>query len=193
MAPNDPALPGPILWQRLDLPGHDAAVVERMEGGAALRGTAVFLDGAPTALHYLVRCDGRWVTRMARVRGRRGGDRLDLRIERDPSGRWTLDGSACPEVEGCEDIDLNFTPATNLLPLRRLALAAGQAAEVRSAWLEWPTLRLRPLVQRYRRRPALEYDYEADLPDGEPFRAVLRTSPDGWVAEYGGLWRAVRA
>lgn len=89
------------------------------------------------------------------------------------------------------DLDLSFTPATNLLPLRRLALEPGRSAEVRSAWLEWPEVRLTPLVQRYHRRNRTEYDYEADLPDSTLFRAVLGVEPGGWVLDYAGLWQAV--
>jgi uncharacterized protein len=88
------------------------------------------------------------------------------------------------------DLDLSFTPATNLLPLRRLSLDVGQSAEVRSAWLEWPDVRLTPLVQRYGRRSETEYDYESDLPGGELFRSSLRVQPEGWVLDYGNLWRA---
>ena len=88
------------------------------------------------------------------------------------------------------DLDLSFTPATNLLPLRRLGLRVGQSAEVRSAWLEWPEIRLTELVQRYARRSDIEYHYESDLPGGELFRSTLRVQPEGWVLDYGGLWRA---
>jgi hypothetical protein len=53
----------PILWRRLDLPGHDAASLLEADGGAELRGMAVFHDeGGPTALHYCVRCDTQWRT-----------------------------------------------------------------------------------------------------------------------------------
>lgn len=185
-----PDLPGPVLWRRLDVPGHDAATIDAMEGGTAIEGMAVFADGGPAALRYRVCCDERWLTISAEVRGRLGGRPVDLTISRGTDGAWTLNGAPCPDVAGCEDVDLNFSPATNLLPLRRLALAVGAAAEVRSAWLEWPTMRLRPLVQRYRRRTPDEYDYTADVP-GEPFAAVLRVQPGGWVIEYGDLWRAV--
>ncbi len=47
-----------------------------------------------------------------------------------------------------------------------------------------------PLVQRYLRRAPTEYDYQADLPDGSTFTAVLAVHPAGWVLDYGGLWRA---
>ena len=189
MVPN-PELPGPVMWQRLDLPGHDAAGITRMEGGALVTGMAVFLEGAPTGLEYTVRCDAAWRTLSGRVRGRRGGEPVDLRFERDAEGEWTLDGVRCAEVAGCEDLDLSFTPATNILPLRRLALEVGQSAEVRSAWLEWPEVRLSLLVQRYERRTPTEYDYASDLPGGDQFRGVLRVQPGGWVLDYAELWRA---
>jgi hypothetical protein len=183
-------LPGPILWRRLDLPGHDAACVRPAEGGVALTGAAVFLEGAPTALHYTVRCDAGWRTTDAVVRGWRGAEPVELRLRRDPSGDWSLNGHPCPGVAGCLDLDLSFTPATNLLPLRRLDLTPGAQAEVRSAWLEWPAMRLSPLVQRYACLSPEEYDYRSDPPGNAPFRTVLRVQRGGWVLDYGGLWRA---
>jgi hypothetical protein len=96
----------------------------------------------------------------------------------------------CAAVAGCVDLDLSFTPATNLLPLRRLDLLVGQAAEVRSAWLEWPEAVLTPLIQRYARRSITKYDYSADLPGTAKFVGVLRVEPRGWVLDYAGLWQA---
>jgi hypothetical protein len=181
--------PSPILWRRLDLPGHDAAGVEMGTDGAVVSGMAVFHEGAPTALAYVIHVDRDWQTSEAYVHGGRGTQAIDLRLRRDGAGSWTMNGAACAAVAGCIDLDLSFTPATNLLPLRRLSLSVGQSAEVRSAWLEWPEVRLTPLVQRYARRTETEYDYESDLPGGELFRTVLLVQPQGWVLDYGGLWR----
>jgi uncharacterized protein len=184
----------PILWRRLDVPGHDAASLREADGGMELRGMAIFHDESrPTALHYSVRCDNEWVTTEATVGGWYGARTVDLRVRRTPAGSWTLNGGPCPAVAGCIDLDLSFTPATNLLPLRRLDLAVGQSAEVRSAWLEWPAATLTPLTQRYARRSVAEYDYEADLPGTDQFAAVLRVEPGGWVLDYAELWQAEAA
>ena len=43
-----------------------------------------------------------------------------------------------PAVSGCIDVALGFTPATNLLSIRRLALAVGARAEVTVAWFASP-------------------------------------------------------
>lgn len=183
-----------ILWRRLDVPGHDAAVLFELADGAELRGMAVFHDeGGPTALHYRVHCAAGWQTREGQVRGWLGARPIELSIGRDGSGGWTLNGGACPAVAGCMDLDLSFTPATNLLPLRRLDLPVGHTAEIRSAWLQWPARALAPLVQRYTRRSNAIYDYESDLPGGERFKATLRVDPHGWVTDYPGLWQAETA
>jgi uncharacterized protein len=181
----------PILWRRLDLPGHDAASLRPAGGRVELDGMAVFQDeNGPTALHYTVRCDAEWRTTEGIVVGWCGARPVELRLVRSYRGAWTLNGVTCPAVAGCADLDLNFSPATNLMPLRRLDLPVGQAAEVRSAWLEWPAGILTPLVQRYTRRSVTEYDYEADLPGAPKFVSVLRVDPVGWVLDYAGLWRA---
>ena len=180
----------PILWRRLDVPGHDAAALELGTTGAVLSGMAVFQEDGPTALAYTVHADREWKTIEGRVWGWHGRKAIELKLRRDDAGAWTMNGAAFPSVQGCVDLDLSFTPATNLLPLRRLSLRVGQSAEVRSAWLEWPEVRLTPLVQRYARRSDTEYEYESDLPGGELFRSALRVQPEGWVQDYGGLWRA---
>jgi uncharacterized protein len=182
---------GSVMWRRLDVPGHDAATLREAEGGAELRGMAVFRDErGPTALHYGVRCDAEWRTTEAAIDGWCGTRTVELRVQRAGADGWALNGVPCPAVAGCVDLDLSFTPATNLLPLRRLDLQVGQAAEVRSAWLEWPAAVLTPLVQRYARRSIAEYDYEADLPGTAKFTGVLRVEPRGWVLDYAGLWQA---
>ena len=179
-----------ILWQRFDVPGHDAAALELEAAGAAIRGMAVFQDEAgPSALSYTVRCNHDWVTTEGEIQGWTGSRSVEVLVRRTGRGDWTLNGAACPDVVGCLDLDLSFTPATNLFPLRRSGLAVGGEMEVRSAWLDWPVIALKPLVQRYRRDTDAEYFYEADLPD-ELFTGVLRVAPSGWVLDYSGLWRA---
>lgn len=182
-----------ILWRRLDLPGHDSAVLSATAAGARLRGMAVFLEDGATGLRYDMRCDATWRTTGAEIQGWCRGRAIALEVFRDLTGRWTLDGAVADAVAGCIDLDLSFTPATNLQTLRRLDLAVGETAEVRSAWLAWPEVRLTPLVQRYARRSPEWYDYQADLPGAERFEARLRVDRDGWVREYGGLWRAEEA
>jgi uncharacterized protein len=182
-----------MLWRRLDRPGHEAARLVFHPPFWQLTGTAVFAEaGAPCRLEYQVTCDPSWRTRHAQLTGWFGTRRIVRTISADARRRWRLDGRECPLVEGCVDLDLSFSPATNLLPVRRLALPVGEKAAVRAAWLRFPECRLESLDQRYHRLDAERYRYEAGI-GADRFQAVLRVTATGFVAEYPGLWIAESA
>jgi uncharacterized protein len=176
------------FWRRLDVPGHDACRLERRALGWRLEGTAVFRErGATSRLDYVVECDARWRTTWGTVHGWRGAARVAHRAERDADGAWTLDGVLVPGVHGALDLDLAFTPATNMLQLRRVALAVGAAADVPVAWLDDATWTLAPLPQRYERRGEGAYWYESPTAD---YRALLEVRADAFATRYPGLWEA---
>jgi hypothetical protein len=85
------------------------------------------------------------------------------------------------------DVDLGFTPATNLIPIRRLALLVGEAADAPAAWLDIANGALGLLAQRYERRSETAYWYEAPA---FGYSAELDVGPDGFVRRYPGLWEA---
>jgi len=93
-----------------------------------------------------------------------------------------------PGVAGCLDVDLAFTPATNILPLRRLALAVGESREVTAAWIRFPDLSVEPLPQRYTRRDDRLVRYESR---GGAFTAELEVDELGLVVRYPPLWERV--
>jgi hypothetical protein len=180
-----------LLWRRLDQPGHDAARLVFHEPFWQLGGMAVFLhDGEACRVEYAVVCDAAWQTRHAWVAGWLGARRIRLDVLVTADRRWHLDGRVCGDVDGCTDVDLAFTPATNLLPLRRLALAPGQEAAVRAAWLSFPAFALEPLDQVYRRTGPAAYRSEAD---GGSFSTELEVDADGFVRRYPGRWELVEA
>jgi hypothetical protein len=177
-----------ILWRRLDLPGHDAAMVEPVADGWRVSGIAVVVESArPCRAEYDVACDLRWVTRHCSLRGYVGATPVALDIVRSASGTWTVDGADAPGLQDCTDIDLGFTASTNLLPIRRLQLEVGQRAVVRAAWIRFPEFTAEVLEQVYTRLAADRYLYESD---NGAFRRELRVDPFGCVVEYPGLWRA---
>ena len=79
-------------------------------------------------------------------------------------------------------------PATNLLPLRRLDLPRGGAADAAAAWLDVRAGTLVRLPQRYFRRTASTYRYEAPTVG---YAADLAVSDAGFVTQYPGLWTRV--
>lgn len=106
-------------------------------------------------------------------------------IVRTAGGAWALNGVVVPGLEGCADLDLGFTPATNALQIRRLALAEGQSGPAPAAWLDVAAGTLDVLHQRYERRSETAYWYEAPRFD---YEALLEVTPAGFVRLYPGLW-----
>jgi hypothetical protein len=174
-------------WRRLDLPGTDRATLSTTDAGYLLLGHAQFRDDkAEVDLHYSVQITPTWRTQRAHVHGMGPAGPLQLEIEVSPDGNWKVNGRECPAVTGCIDVDLNFTPATNLLSVRRLGLELAQSP----AWLEYPAFELKPLRQFYHRLPDNRYAYQC--PE-IPFEATLVTNADGFVTSYPPLWEPERA
>jgi uncharacterized protein len=178
-----------MLWRRLDTPGHDACRLEQRDGAWQLEGTAVFLhQGAPARLDYRVTSDLAWRSQRGEVRGWLGPQAVAIDVARTVGGTWTQGGAVVPGLERCLDLDYGFSPATNILQLRRCDLAVGQAADVPVAWLDPTgsgTLELLP--QRYERRTATTTWYDAP---SVPYAALLELAPSGFVRLYPGLWEA---
>jgi hypothetical protein len=177
----------PVLWRRLDQPGHESARLLFQEGRWHLIGTTVMAhDQKACRLDYQVVCNSAWDTVSAKVTGWIGSETVDVDLAVDSARRWRLNGKECPEVSDCIDVDLNFSPSTNLLPIRRLALEVGQEATVRAAWLRFPSFDLEPLEQLYRRLDVVTYRYESA---GGRFVAELKVNAAGFVTRYQDLWQ----
>jgi hypothetical protein len=175
-----------ILWRRLDQPGHEAARLSFHAPEWRLTGSAVFAhERQPCRLDYRITCDVAWQTVSARVSGWVGPQAIEVELVVDPARRWWANGTEQPGVAGCIDLDLNFSPSTNLLPIRRLELAVGQGAEVTAAWLRFPSFALEPLQQRYQRIATDLYRYESG---GGTFVRELSVNPAGFIVTYPGFW-----
>jgi len=178
-----------ILWRAVDWPGHEACSLSRANSEWHLEGTAVFLhERRSCRLSYLIACDASWHTRRAIVSGWCGDEDVNLELSVDAHRRWLVNGLAKPAVEGCIDVDLNFSPSTNLLPVRRLNLEVGQRAEVKAAWLRFPSFELEPLSQVYERLAEFKYRYSSH---GGDFVAELTVNKAGLVTNYPQLWEAI--
>jgi hypothetical protein len=179
-----------IIWRRLDTPGHDTCRLARTDGGWRLEGMAVYRhEGVPASLAYTLDCDNAWWAREGLVRGWMGVHSIDFHVTRTAAGVWTINGRREPGLENCIDLDLGFTPSTNLTQLRRVALEVGQAADVPVAWLDVSAGTLDLLHQRYERRSAEVYRYEAPRFD---YYAELLVNMAGFVEKYPNLWEVER-
>lgn len=179
-----------ILWRRAESAGHESARLSSDGDGWVLAGTAVFAhEGQPCRLEYHITCDHGFHTRAAVVNGWVGEREVDITIEADGAGGWRMNGAECPQVEGCVDVDLNFSPSTNLLPIRRLRLEIGEEAEAPAAWLRFPEFVVERLPQLYRRTGDRGYHYESG---GGSFVCELEVDEAGFVSSYPGLFEEAR-
>ncbi len=171
------------FWRRLDVTGHDAARIETTSDGHRLQGTAVFRhEDEPAAISYRLDLAPDWSARQGLLRGFVGTEMLEHEILRGPDG-WTLDGVAQPGLGHLLDLDLGFTPATNLQQLRRVPLEIGEEADIKVAWFDVGAERLVELPQHYRRLDANRYAYR-----GFSYQATLELAPSGFVRLYPDLW-----
>jgi hypothetical protein len=176
-----------MLWRRIDIPGHDACRLEQKGDGWSLEGAAVFLHGdGPAHLFYAVQCDAAWRTMSGRVQGFIGARAIDFIVVRDGAG-WTLNGVSVAGAKHLLDLDLGFTPATNLQQLRRVSIAEGETVQLPVAWLDVDAGTLTELPQIYERRGRDAFWYQAP---SVGYEGLLELAPNGFVRSYPGLWEA---
>ena len=175
-----------ILWRRVDTVGLEAARVYGDDDGWYLDGSAIFLhERKPCRLEYLIECDTEWRTTGATIDGWVGDEVIAHEILVSEGGEWYLDDEEIEGVHGCVDMDLNFSPITNVLPLRRLDLQIGESKSVTAAWLRFPLFELQRLDQTYTRLDESTIKYESR---GGEFARDLKINDDGLVLDYPGYW-----
>ena len=176
-----------ILWQAVETGALDRCRMEAGRDGLRLSGTVLTpAYGTPLDVRYLVEAGPDGLTR--RVELELDGGSIRRVLLADGAGRWRWEGGPeLPEVAGSLDVDLTVTPATNTLPIRRLAaLEAGHAAGLQMAWVQFPGLEVLASAQRYQRLAADRWHFS----NGD-FHAELLVDPDGLVLDYGGLFRSL--
>jgi len=172
-----------ILWEFSE-GGSELCLLEQADRGWRLHGTALLVaDGAPVSIRYAVKVSRAWVTEDVDVTVSFPGG--EVRKPFEVGALWSGEERP-PEFRDCKDVDLGFTPATNTLPIRRLALDVGEEADVAVVWLRWPELRVERLEQRYARLAKDRYRYSSG-----DFSAELVVDEQGLVVDYEGLWRAI--
>ncbi len=136
---------------------------------------------------YVIKCRPNGETASAVVTGWIGDEEVDIEIIAE-AGEWRYNGVSQPKVSGCVDIDINFSPVTNLLAIRRLEPQVGQKVDTLAAWLKFPGLTLEPLPQSYHRISESKYRYESA---NGAFKSYLEVNNVGFVTHYPELWHAV--
>ena len=179
-----------VRWTGWDGQGLEHCDVSRDGGGLVLDGVVAGQRGGRYGAHYRVTTDAMGNTREVFL-CYAGGPALHVRT--GTPGVWenALTGAALPELDGCLDVDIGVTPATNTLPILRLRLIQRQSAEIRAAYIPLPTeiegtFLPRPAAQRYTCLDDDLYRYEGLF---RHLTAELPVDQDGLVLDYPGYFR----
>lgn len=176
-----------VLWRVADGSGLERAALRRDGDGFAVDGTALLaLRRRPFEVRYRVTTDRQWRTRAVDVTVTTPEREDHIALLADGQGGWTMGAHPLSGVEGCLDVDLGFTPATNTLPIRRLDLPVGGHADIDVAWVAFPSLRVERSAQRYERLAGDRWRFRSD-----GFSADLLVGEEGFVREYEGRWSAI--
>jgi uncharacterized protein len=178
-----------IVWRNLLLNGTDYCALWHTAEGWLLKGTVlgVLEDRRPMMATYEVHCDEQWHTHRVQVERTIGGNVKSLSLTVETRGIWRSSGRELREVEGCVDVDLALTPATNTLPIRRLDLPVGGTESVVATWVKLPDFALQRLPQRYTRLTKNAYRYESN----SGFSAEIVVDDLGLVTTYPGGWERI--
>lgn len=184
-----------VVWSQVNTPGLELLDLDIEDNGARFRSAVIDADpAAPLRIAYSIETDTGWRVRKLAIHGI-GSDERTLELRADGAGRWTgASGEPLPDLDGCIDVDLTATPATNTLPVRRLDLQPGESATIIAAWVQFPEMTIRPSPQRYTCLARYEsgegrYRYEG-LESG--FTVELPVDASGVVRDYGEIWRRLR-
>jgi uncharacterized protein len=183
-------LPETAAWRHLDArAGFEVLFLSSAADGHRFDGQSTAVeDGEAWGIRYTLELDTSWTTRSAHIVGRSSAGRHEVRLERDGSGEWSVDGEPAPELAGCLDVDLEASAFTNAFPVHRLGLDVGQRASAPAAWVRAPDLRVERLEQSYARLEddagRSSYDYAAPALD---FTCVIVYDEFGLVLDYPGI------
>ena len=182
--------PVELTWAAMEWPGLEHVIASYGPAGFTADSWLILISEAgPARVSYRLACDRQWQVTTLDVRVTDATSDRTLALTHDGAGHWHADGRRRPDLDGCVDVDINRSPLTNTMPIRRMGNAdKGVAYDLVVAYVELPELTVRPVGQRYTLvdadRPVYRYEsgsYRADLPvDG-----------DGFVIDYPGLWSRV--
>lgn len=143
------------------------------------------LERGRFSLRYRVLCDSRWATRAVHLEQEWLGDAHSLQLTSDNFQHWWMSGEVRSDLTGCLDVDISLTPATNILPIRRLALSLGEEKDVDVVWIRLPEREVTRARQSYLRLGVDLYRFRSQ---NSGWESVIRVRGDGMVMDYPGGW-----
>ena len=137
-------------------------------------------------MRYRVECDQDWCTRAVWLELDTPPQVRELNIEVNAARQWIVNGAHRRELDGLIDVDIQASPSTNTLPIRRLHMEAGRSYAVNAAWIQVPSLDIAPIPQEYTRLDARRLRFRSG-----DFKSELEVDEHGVVERYGKFWHRI--
>lgn len=179
-----------LIWQHMDSPGWEHvriitehpgwtvfdSILARQDNGQVLRGG------------YTLVVDKQWQTLELRFMLESApGSMQGIHLLTEGDGRWTdANEQHIPELDGIHDVDIQWSPLTNTLPLKRLDMNVGDEKDVRVAYISLPKLALQVVDQHYRRVSESAIEFSAP---GSTDKFTIEVDNDGYVTRYPDLFQ----
>jgi uncharacterized protein len=171
-----------IGWTALQWPGIEHVIVSDDAGGMTATSHVVLAESGLVTVAYGLTCDASTRFRKLTITvASAAGDRT-LKLASEDGG-WVANGTSRLDLAGCIDIDINCTPLTNTLPVRRLDWSGEATHDIDVAYVTVPELEVRNVGQRYTRLDGNRFRYESGS-----FKRDLILDERGFVLDYPGLW-----
>lgn len=194
-----------VGWSRQGAFGAEFAVAHLGSDGMIARGVALGSQPFPYRLDYELETGRRFVTKRLVVSVRAQGLGRRLELLRSPTGTWSetvlddADATVRPPrspmdaagLSGALDVDLEFSPLFNSMPvLRHDLLGRGGSVDFVMTWVSVPSLAVHRSPQRYSLVRTLDdgtslVRFESLAGDG--FVADITMDVDGLVVDYPGI------
>ena len=191
-------MPRLVLWRGTEEWLAEAASVDFTDSGMTASGTQLGAEPHPYRLDYRLDAGEEFVTRSLQVEASGEGWTRSIELTHDGEGSWELQGEGVDPgdteiVQGALDCDLEYSPLTNLMPVRRHSIDEREIeVDFLVAWVSVPDLGLRASRQRY------EHVSRSDagaivrfVSLDSDFSAELELDADGLVVDYPQLARRV--
>ena len=183
-------LPPAAAWRHQQArTGFEVVHFRRSGRGWQLIGCTTAVEaGAAWTVEYTLDVDDSWTTRRAVVSGRSSVGVRSTTLESVGDGRWHVDGLPAPDLDGCQDVDLESSAMTNALPVHRLGLAVGRRVSAPAAYVRAVGLGVDRLEQSYTRLhdDGLHQQFHYKSPAFD-FSCQLAFDPAGLVLDYPGI------
>lgn len=180
-----------VQWSDWDYEGRENCKLVQGEDGIQLEGDVVGTRSGIYQAHYLVRTDASLHTREVVVEYTDGPK---LHITSDGEGNWKDHATGKPllSLQGCFDVDIGVTPATNTLPIKRLGLRKGQSQGITVCYVPLPgQIESEFMAQRAEQRYTCIEQDRSYLYEGifRKFQAILEIDEAGLVIDYPDTFR----